>query len=334
MALRIFTDEPERLQKRWIVAAIGIALFFHAGVAGVFDLCKIPRLQTPAQHSDILGPFTVKQVEINPSDLKANQPDPTAHLPSPEAPKNPAEFNLDPRLVEKALQTPQPMVRPPTLPEPSRVVAASDLSQGAPYVESARANVTADITKIAPVATSSDPLASSSKMAEDIINSSQGLSQNGQPAGTLASSTKGAGDVPGFGALPPTPPPDMTHLPEPVLLRLPSDVLFDFNSDQLKPEAAGILGQAAAMIAKYPDASITVDGYSDSFGAADYNLSLSRLRAQAVQGWLQNHAPPGTYHFKSQGHGSADYVVSPKGSIDQQAPNRRVELVIQALKAQ
>jgi OmpA-OmpF porin, OOP family len=334
MPLRIFTDEPERLQKRWIVAAVAIALFFHAGVAGVFGIWKIPRMQTPAQHTEMLGPFTVNQVQINPNDLKPQQPDPTAHLPSPEAPKNPADFNLDPTLVEKALRTPQPMVRPPTLPDPSRVVAASDLSQGAPYVESASANVTADITKVAPVAASSDPLASTSKMAEDIINSSVGTSQPGQPTGTLGSTDKGAGDVPGFGSLPPTPPPDLTHLPEPVLLRLPSDVLFDFNSDQLKPEAAVILGQAAAMIAKYPDASITVDGYTDSIGALDYNKSLSQLRAQAVQGWLQNHAPPGTYHFKSQGHGSTDYVVSPKGSIDQQAPNRRVELVIQALKPQ
>jgi OOP family OmpA-OmpF porin len=334
MALPIFTDEPERLQKRWVIAAVAIALFFHAGVAGVFGLYKIPRMQTPAQHGPILGPFTIKQVEIDSNALKADQPDPTKHLPSPEAPKNPAEFNLDPTLVEKALQTPQPLLRAPTLPDPSRVVAANDLSQGAPYVESASANTTADISKVAPVATSSDPLASSSKMAEDIINSSQGLPQDGKVSGTLASSDKGAGDVPGFGALPPTPPPDLAHLPEPVMLRLPSDVLFDFNSDQLKPEAATILGQAAAMIAKYPDAAITVDGYSDSIGAPDYNKSLSQLRAQAVQDWLQTHAPPGTYHFKSQGHGSADYVVSPKGSIDQQAANRRVELVIQALKPQ
>ena len=128
--------------------------------------------------------------------------------------------------------------------------------------------------------------------------------------------------------------PNLNNLPEPVLLRLPADVLFDFDSAQLKPDAAAILGQASAMIAKYPDASVTVDGYSDSFGKPDYDLTLSQLRAQAVRDWLQSHAPAGTYHFKSQGHGAADFVVSPKLSIDQQQPNRRVELVIQALKPQ
>ena len=334
MALRLFTEEPERLQKRWIIAAVAIALFFHAGVAGVFDLYKIPRMQTPAQHSDILGPFTVKQVEIDPNALKTDIPDPTKHLPAPEAPKNPAQFNLDTTLVEKALQTPQPMLRQPTLPAPEHVVAASDLSQSTPYVASDSASVNADISKVEPVASASDPVASSSQMAQDIINSSQGVPQAGQLAGKLSSNDHGAGTVPGFGDLPPTPPPDLTHLPEPVMLRLPADVLFDFNSADLKPDAATMLGQAATMIAKYPDASIQVDGYSDSFGAADYDLTLSQLRAQAVRDWLQAHAPAGTYHFRSTGHGSADYVVSPTLSIDQQQPNRRVELIIQALKPQ
>jgi OmpA-OmpF porin, OOP family len=334
MALRLFTEEPERLQKRWVLAAVAIALFFHAGVAGVFDLYKIPRMQTPAQHSDMIGPFTIKQVEIDPSALKTDVPDPTRHLPAPEALKNPAQFNLDTTLVEKALQTPQPMLRPPTLPAPEHVVAASDLSQGTPYVESDSAKINADISKVDPIAAASDPVASSSQMAQEIINSSQGVAQPGQLAGTLSSNDHGAGTVPGFGDLPPTPPPDLTKLPEPVMLRLPADVLFDFDSADLKPEAATMLGQASAMIAKYPDASIQVDGYSDSIGKADYNLTLSQLRAQAVRDWLQSHSPPGTYHFKSTGHGSTDYVVSPQGSIDQQQPNRRVELIIQALKPQ
>jgi outer membrane protein OmpA-like peptidoglycan-associated protein len=336
MALRIFTGEPERLQKRWLIAAVALALFFHASVAGVFDLCRIPRMQTPAQHSDMIGPFTVQQVVINAKDLQRDTPDPTEHMAAPPAPKNPAEFNLDPNLVEKALQTPQPMLRPPTLPEPAHVVGASDLSQGAPYVESDNAAMSAEISKVEPMAPSSDPAASTSKMAQDLISSSAGATQAGQVSGSVSSTGQGAGNVPGFGELPPPPPPqpDLDRLPEPVLVRLPADVLFDFDSAQLKPDAANLLGQAAAMIAKYPDASITVDGYSDSFGQQDYNIQLSAQRAQAVQEWLQAHAPPGTYRFKSQGHGSVDYVVSPTLSIAGQQPNRRVELVIQALKPQ
>jgi OOP family OmpA-OmpF porin len=334
MALSVFhVSDRERLQKRWVLAALALALFFHAGVAGVFGLYKIPRLQIPAQHSDQLGPFTVRQVEINPNALKADQPDPTAKLPSAEAPKNPAEFNLDPNLVEKALQTPQPALRAPTLPDPSRVIAASDLSQALPFAQADNATVSADIAKVAPVAASTDPL-TSSRMAEDILNSSQGTPQTGTPAGTPGASDSGASTVPGFGNLAPTVAPDLSHLPEPVMLRLPADVLFDFNSAELKPEAATLLGQAALMIGKYPNASIQVDGYSDSFGQPDYNQTLSQQRAEAVEAWLQGHATQGTYKFRSQGHGSSAFVVSPQGSIDQQQPNRRVEIVIQALTPQ
>jgi len=173
-------------------------------------------------------------------------------------------------------------------------------------------------------------------MAQDLINSSAGALQPGQISGAVSSNGQGAGNIPGFGELPPAPPPtpDLNRLPEPVLVRLPADVLFDFDSAQLKPDAANLLGQAAGMIAKYPDASIQVDGYSDSFGDQEYNVQLSTQRAQAVQDWLQAHAPPGTYRFRAQGHGSTDFVVSPTLSIAGQQPNRRVELVIQALKPQ
>jgi OOP family OmpA-OmpF porin len=331
MALATYDPYSDRLQKRWIIGALVLALFLHAGVAGVFGLYKIPRLEIPAQHSDQLGPFTVKQIEIDPNVLKADQPNPIAKLPAAEPPKNPAEFNLDPNLVEKALQTPQPALRAPTLPEPSRVVAASDLNQGLPLAVADSANLSADISKVAPVAASSDPL-TSSRMAEDLLNSGQGTSQLGTPAGAPGAGDRGIGNVPAFGNLAPPVNPDLSHLPEPIMLRLPSDVLFDFDSAQLKPDAAALLGQAAAMIAKYPDASVQVDGYSDSFGRPDYDLSLSQLRAQAVQDWLQAHGMESGYTFRSQGHGSANFVVSPLGSIEQQQPNRRVEIVIQALK--
>ena len=44
---------------------------------------------------------------------------------------------------------------------------------------------------------------------------------------------------------------------------------------------------------------------------------------------------PGSYKFNSAGPRQRQFlVVSPQGSIEQQQPNRRVEIVIQALKPQ
>jgi len=47
---------------------------------------------------------------------------------------------------------------------------------------------------------------------------------------------------------------------------------------------------------------------------------------------LQGRIAQENYKFHSQGHGSADYVVSAQGGIEAQQPNRRVEILIQALK--
>ena len=323
----------EPLQKRWIFGAIGIAFLLHVVVAGLLGWYKIPGVNIPAFNpSASAGPFNVKEIEINPDALKSEQDNPIARLPAAEPPKNPSEFNLDPNLVEKTLQTPQPSLSAPSVPEPSRVIAATDLGQGLPFAESDQAQVTAEIARVEPGAVGSPALAS--KTAQDLISATAGLPQPGLPSGARATGNGTDGTLPGFAQLVPAfhASTAVSNLPEPVLLRLPSDVLFDFDSAQLKPEAAPLLTQAVGLITKYPQANVQIDGYSDSFGRSDYNLTLSQQRAEAVQSWLQDHADQGSYKFRAQGHGSADYIVSPQGTIDQQQPNRRVEILIQALK--
>jgi OmpA-OmpF porin, OOP family len=323
----------ERLQKRWVLGALAIALVIHLVVAWALGWYKIPGMEVPFNHSQPTGPFTVKRIEINPDALKSRQDDPIARLPVAEPPKNPAQFNLDPNLVEKSLQTPQPALATPSVPEPNKVIAATDLSQGLPFAESDSAKISAEIARVEPAA-SSGPL-TSSKLAEQLISASTGPLQPGAPTGAPATGNGAAGKLPGFAELAPgfkAPGPNLSNLPEPVLLRLPSDVLFDFDSAKLKPEADPLLGQAVGLIMKYSEADVHIDGYTDSFGKPDYNAALSQQRAQAVQAWLQDHIAQETYKFHSQGHGSANYVVSAQGSIEQQQPNRRVEILIQATK--
>jgi OOP family OmpA-OmpF porin len=322
----------ERLQKRWIFGALAIALLVHAVVAWALGWYKIPRPEIP-YYNQQTGPFVVKQIEINPDALKSQQDDPIARLPMAEPPKNPAQFNLDPNLVEKALQTPQPALATPSVPEPNRVIAATDLSHGLPYAESDSAQISAEIARVEPTA-GGGPL-TSSKLAEELISANAGPAQPGIASGAPATGNGIAGKLPGFAELAPafkTAGPNLSNLPEPVLLRLPSDVLFDFDSAQLKPEADSLLSQAVALITKYPEADVHIDGYTDSFGQPDYNETLSQQRAEAVQAWLQDRIAQAAYKFHSQGHGSSDYVVSAQGSIEEQQPNRRVEILIQALK--
>jgi OOP family OmpA-OmpF porin len=325
--------DPERLQKRWILGALGIAVILHLVGAWALGWYKIPGMEVPFNHSASTGPFTIKNIEVNPDAFKSQQSDPIQHLPAAEPPKNPAQFDLDPNLIEKALQTPQPALATPSLPEPDKVITATDLSQAPAFTESDSAKVTAEIARVEPTANGA-PI-SSSKLAEELISSTQGAPQEGVPSGAPSKGNGTTGKLPGFAALAPDlkgSTPNLSNLPDPVLLRLPSDVLFDFDSAKLKPQADTLLSQAVGLITKYPEADVQIDGYSDSIGKPDYNLTLSQQRAQAVQAWLQDRISQATYKFRSQGHGSSNYIVSAQKSIQQQQPNRRVEILIQALK--
>jgi outer membrane protein OmpA-like peptidoglycan-associated protein len=328
------TYQPiERIQKRWIFLALGLAVVLHVSVAGALHLYRIHEVEIPSNHSIPTGPFTVKRIEINPDALNRNENNPISKLPVPEPPQNPAEFNLDSNLVEKALQAPLPKLSAPAVPDPGRVIAATDLSENLPFTESDSAKITADIAKVTP-SESGGPMISS-KLAQEVIDAGPGFPQPGIAPGTLGPGNGAAGQLPGFASLAPSfraGAPTVSNLPDPVLLRLPSDVLFDFDSAVLKPEADPLLSQAVGLITKYPSAAVQIDGYSDSFGKADYNLSLSQQRAQAVEAWIRARVGQAGYQFQSQGHGSADYVVPPPASIEQQQPNRRVEILIQALK--
>jgi OmpA-OmpF porin, OOP family len=323
----------ERAQKRWIFGALGVALLLHIVLAGALGWYKITGLEVPFDHSTPTGPFTVKRIEINPDALKVDQSDPIAKLPVVEPPKNPSDFNLDPNLVEKSLQAPLPALSAPAVPEPNKVIAATDLSRGMPFVESDTAKLTAEIASVRPTA-SNGPI-TTSKLAQDLISAAPGPVQPGVANGAQVTGNGATGKLPGFSDLAPnfrTGGANLSNLPDPVLLRLPSDVLFDFDSATLKPEADGLLTQAIGLITKYPQAEIQIDGYTDSIGKADYNLSLSQQRAEAVQAWLQGHVPATGYKFRSTGHGGANFIASPQGTIEQQQPNRRVEILIQALK--
>jgi outer membrane protein OmpA-like peptidoglycan-associated protein len=331
-ALGVHAD-LEGSQKKWIFGAIGIAVGIHLIFAFALGWYKIPSLEIPSNHSAPTGPFVVKSIEISPDALKPQQENPIEKLPGAEPPQDSAQFNLDPNLVEKALQTPQPALATPSVPEPGKVIAAADMNQGLPFAESDSAKISAEVAKVDPT-TSTGPIASS-KYAQDLINANSAPTQPGQPGGAPLSGNKTTGDLPGFAQLVPgfrAGGPDLNKLPEPILLRLPSDVLFDFDSATLKPEADPLLTQAIGMVTKYPAADIHIDGYSDSIGKPDYNLTLSEQRAEAVQTWMEAHITQPGYKFRSQGHGSSNYVVSAQGTIQEQQPNRRVEILIQALK--
>ncbi len=116
-------------------------------------------------------------------------------------------------------------------------------------------------------------------------------------------------------------------------LTVPTDVLFAFNSATLSPDAHAVLGQIVPRLRAARPGTLTVTGYTDSIGTAQYNLGLSLRRARAVQAYLQANVGNAKLHYRAIGKGEADPVAPntlPNGQDDPNGrrQNRRVVITI------
>lgn len=97
---------------------------------------------------------------------------------------------------------------------------------------------------------------------------------------------------------------------------------FDFDADALQPRSEPVLRQLAEALGSGDGSAVNVVGHTDDVGADDYNLDLSRRRADAVVAWLAAHgvARP---RLNPIGRGETDPVAD-NGTADGRALNRRV----------
>jgi len=65
-----------------------------------------------------------------------------------------------------------------------------------------------------------------------------------------------------------------------------NDVMFGFNKATLTPTAKTVLDQVASKYQSLPRGVVELYGFTDMIGSKNYNLSLSRKRAEAVQRYL------------------------------------------------
>lgn len=103
------------------------------------------------------------------------------------------------------------------------------------------------------------------------------------------------------------------------------DIHFDFDKDELRPEAEPILTAVADVLHTHPMWHLVIDGYTDNVGPERYNLDLSRRRAGSVaQELIQRHRIDAV-RLTPRGFGSEGAVAS-NGTAIGRALNRRVEI--------
>jgi outer membrane protein OmpA-like peptidoglycan-associated protein len=103
-------------------------------------------------------------------------------------------------------------------------------------------------------------------------------------------------------------------------------VYFDTDKAVIKPESRPTLEQIAKLLTGQPQLNVFIVGHTDSQGAYDYNLDLSRRRAEAIAAELVKTYRIAQPRLRTAGVG----LLAPVGSNATEsgrALNRRVELV-------
>ncbi len=122
---------------------------------------------------------------------------------------------------------------------------------------------------------------------------------------------------------PPPPPPPPPPVQKKIILR---GVNFDFDRADIRPDARPILDEAARILKEEPNVQVDVQGYTDSIGSDEYNLKLSRRRAESVRVYLVSQGIASS-RMTVQGFGESNPVAS-NATADGRAQNRRVELKV------
>jgi outer membrane protein OmpA-like peptidoglycan-associated protein len=104
------------------------------------------------------------------------------------------------------------------------------------------------------------------------------------------------------------------------------DVLFDTGKSNLRAHAREALAKLSGIVLNYPSLQLSIEGYTDSTGSAEFNQTLSEKRADAVRGYLITHGiDEGT--LSAKGFGMNNPVADNQTSEGRQK-NRRVEIVV------
>jgi peptidoglycan-associated lipoprotein len=115
-------------------------------------------------------------------------------------------------------------------------------------------------------------------------------------------------------------------------LRVHAPVHFGFDDSRLESGQTAVLDRLASVLKEYyPEAVLTVEGFTDPSGSAAYNLRLGKARADEVRSFLVSRGGLSPDQIRTVSYGeSADRQIIPgaAGPNDAGRQNRRAVIVI------
>lgn len=116
-------------------------------------------------------------------------------------------------------------------------------------------------------------------------------------------------------------------------------VYFDFDKDNLRPDAQARLDNLATVLSSSSDVQhADIVGFADPMGNSNYNIKLSQRRAQTVKDYLAERGYVNTRVAETRGLGETQPVANCAGSDKRTAkieclqPDRRVEVEIKFME--
>jgi outer membrane protein OmpA-like peptidoglycan-associated protein len=113
------------------------------------------------------------------------------------------------------------------------------------------------------------------------------------------------------------------------VLDIPAQLTFDINRSDIRPSLYPALNDIAKVLRDYPKTMVVVAGHTDDTGPYQFNMNLSRARAESVQSYLvaQGVQP---IRIETIGYGP-DRPAFTNNSEANRARNRRVEVHIEPI---
>jgi OOP family OmpA-OmpF porin len=108
------------------------------------------------------------------------------------------------------------------------------------------------------------------------------------------------------------------------------DILFDFNRANTRAEFNSELDELGEFMQNNPSAYTVLAGYADSIGPEEYNLGLSRRRAESVAMYLINNFDIDPFRIVLHWYGETNPVAG-NSTAAGRSKNRRVESAVGGL---
>lgn len=105
------------------------------------------------------------------------------------------------------------------------------------------------------------------------------------------------------------------------------NILFDFDSAALQPQYHDELDQVAGYLRDNPNSYVVLAGFTDGIGSEEYNLGLSRRRAESAGAYLMNTANIAEDRIVLQWFGKLNPVAR-NLTAEGRSLNRRVEIAV------